>query len=595
MICNENKQKCPSTSKRAIDTILSWVEDSKNKIKELIDRTDNLQTIIQSLVPDQSLTTTLQKIVNLFEFPSNGTPKINVGVPALKAGQLLGLDDSLVVLNTGAIRKHCSFNGNPNKVLSGAGTWVDKDDNTFTGTPIEITWEALVELQDSKKLTAGAWYRIIDYATYVFQTGVYSTGNGFDILILATDTNSLCENVYFLPRKNDTYFKNRNLNAWKGKYCLKNDTTRFGCLKTTDSKFIVVNNKYYVKYPNTIGYKPIGTLREWRPISKPIEEVYNCASDSATISDIINYSEGCLYLKDDADVKKGTPFYINTSGTIEEGGTVQGVLDKSKGFIYYLCDEFNNTAGFDFNTIEYKVKFMDENDRDRVGTLFNLNRLNSGNNYLINNNYVQSLIIEGKQYINRIILDASEKCQYNFFIGDYCKDIYIKAVEIRENLFKGECHTIDFEITGDFYNNIIHNNCTQNYTVGIVESMCNNTLGYGFKWNTIGKNFQTRSSKFDNNTFGNSVTYSGLVGSYMNFGGDNSFIIMNKTPTSNYTYINIEQGVKYIKCIRGGLMQNVNILKGVSGTEDKSIEIGSASYVNYYPAQDNKQYTDKYV
>lgn len=42
-------------------------------------------------------------------------------------------------------------------------------------------------------------------------------------------------------------------------------------------------------------------------------------------------------------------------------------------------------------------------------------------------------------------------------------------------------------------------------------------------------------------------------------------------------------------------MQNVNILKGVSGTEAKSIEIGSASYVNYYPAQDNRQYTDKYV
>ena len=93
----------------------------------------------------------------------------------------------------------------------------------------KVTWEELVQLKTDKKLVPGSYYRIIDYSTIVLAENIMqSEYNKIDIIALAVSEDTLSEDVTFAQNENDTYYKNRNVLAWKGKYCLENDVTRFG-------------------------------------------------------------------------------------------------------------------------------------------------------------------------------------------------------------------------------------------------------------------------------------------------------------------------------------------------------------------------------
>ena len=107
----------------------------------------------------------------------------------------------------------------------------------------EITYSELKEMRDNDKLSPGALYRITDYICTTTQENTVSAGNKFDIIVLATSTNTLSEQaraINHTPQEGETdYFANNNLSAWQIWYCLDNDTNRFPWSDATNGKGVI--------------------------------------------------------------------------------------------------------------------------------------------------------------------------------------------------------------------------------------------------------------------------------------------------------------------------------------------------------------------
>lgn len=103
----------------------------------------------------------------------------------------------------------------------------------------ETTYAALKTLRDAGELTPGMWYRITDYTCITSQSNTRSAGHQFDILVLATSAGTLSEDALAAHHSGDTYFADSKLEAWKLKYCLDNNTSRFGWVNAATGKGVV--------------------------------------------------------------------------------------------------------------------------------------------------------------------------------------------------------------------------------------------------------------------------------------------------------------------------------------------------------------------
>ena len=110
-------------------------------------------------------------------------------------------------------------------------------------TMVETTYADLKSMRDNGTLTPGMWYRITDYECTTTQSNTISAGNKFDVIVLATGTNSLSEQaraINHTPQEGETdYFANSNLSAWQIWYCLDNNTTRFAWADATNGKGVI--------------------------------------------------------------------------------------------------------------------------------------------------------------------------------------------------------------------------------------------------------------------------------------------------------------------------------------------------------------------
>ena len=118
------------------------------------------------------------------------------------------------------------------------------EDKLDTLTPYEeILYADLVTKRNSGTLNPGTWYRITDYITTTTQSDTQSANHPFDILVLATGTNTLSEDALAIQHEGDTYFTNSNLSAWELKYTLNNDTNKYDWADTANGKGVI----YYMK------------------------------------------------------------------------------------------------------------------------------------------------------------------------------------------------------------------------------------------------------------------------------------------------------------------------------------------------------------
>ncbi len=123
-------------------------------------------------------------------------------------------------------------------------------------TMVETTYADLKSMRDNGTLTPGMWYRITDYECTTTKSNTISAGNKFDVIVLATGTNSLSEQaraINHTPQEGETdYFANSNLSAWKIWYCLDNATTRFTWADSTNGKGVIY--RMIDEWGNECGY-----------------------------------------------------------------------------------------------------------------------------------------------------------------------------------------------------------------------------------------------------------------------------------------------------------------------------------------------------
>lgn len=174
-------------------------------------------------------------------------------------GSRLGKEEDLVLGNG-------SFKGIRTEIYTGGGIYSYDDkiptseavynciENKIDDSSIEhITYSNLKTLRDNSGLLPGKWYRITDYKTTTSITNTQSANHIFDILVMAVSRNALSEIAFATKNAYDTYFSGRKLQAWELRYCLDNDTFRFGWASNTAEGRGVI---YYMKdeYNNEAPY-----------------------------------------------------------------------------------------------------------------------------------------------------------------------------------------------------------------------------------------------------------------------------------------------------------------------------------------------------
>lgn len=92
---------------------------------------------------------------------------------------------------------------------------------------IEIEYSTLKALKAIGALVPGQFYKITDYKTLTSQENTSSLEHRFDIIVQALSETKLSENAQAAVNKEDKFFKDQNLSAWKLKYSLSNDSDRF--------------------------------------------------------------------------------------------------------------------------------------------------------------------------------------------------------------------------------------------------------------------------------------------------------------------------------------------------------------------------------
>lgn len=108
---------------------------------------------------------------------------------------------------------------------------------------LPLTWEELITLKNNSELIPGVIYKITDYEFISPNARLTASDKHVDILIKATSTNTLDENVSFYSEDFDT-------SGWSGKYTI-DDVDKFDYIdkskKVTSLNSITTVNKY--SYP----------------------------------------------------------------------------------------------------------------------------------------------------------------------------------------------------------------------------------------------------------------------------------------------------------------------------------------------------------
>lgn len=123
--------------------------------------------------------------------------------------------------------------------------------NMTTDHLIKVTYDELVDLRNTSSLEPGVFYRITDYEFTSTDPEVISAGHRFDIIVLAVSENVLSEDARAIQHdfteeekkkyseEEQHYFDNSDLSAWRLRYCLDADTSRFSWVPEKRDSLIV--------------------------------------------------------------------------------------------------------------------------------------------------------------------------------------------------------------------------------------------------------------------------------------------------------------------------------------------------------------------
>jgi len=408
---------------------------------------------------------------------------------------------------------------------------------------INITYSSLKSLRDNSQLKKGKWYRITDYVTTTGQANTRSAGHQFDIVVFATASNELSEIAKAIIHSGDTYFSKAHLNAWKIKYCLDNDTTRFNWA-TSSGKGVI----WFMEdeWGNQAPY-------DFKNIQFELFQI----TGSGVLDDDLEY---WYYW--------ATPSHVPNGYSIDEQ---QG----SEQYCYTFHDGYKDQdASLSLNINEGMYPDQDGVYNNVINEYHVFSQIDNENGYkVLSLNYIIILC----RYDNGIENPVSI---FNIFGVDN-HDIIIGSLS-RNNTFGSDCYSNTFG--SDCYSNTFGNYCYSN-TFG--SSCDSNTFGSSCDSNTFGNYcyYNTFGSSCDSNTFG-SDCYSNTFGIKVN---------NTKTTIDYCRYIIIDNGCNYLNitcsdtsATSSNYLQNIHIHLGVQGSSSsyKTITVSdrNLSYeINYIP------------
>ena len=423
--------------------------------------------------------------------------------------------------------------------LENLKTFYNNSKKSF-GNMTNITYAELKTLRDNSQLVEGQYYRITDFVTTVDQEDAKSAGHHFDIIVLATSSNTLNENALAAKHAEDTYFDNSNLDAWELKYDLDNDKSKYAWADETNGKGVI----YYMKdeFNNECSYDFKNVLfKRYKLKNKSGLHLADSPLENPDYDDLIKqaFINWQSYLGTSMNSNNVSFYY--TRGLYSDGYLVSGadiynydssyksydkgtfVFDENSGGNYVavhssydyfdIIAEVENTNGEWFYTFSKKATGADVAVDASLSKLINVECYNNsikeyikGGLYDLNNNIFIILGSRGIMYRNNFNTNCCNNtfgtnCYSNTF-GTNCNSNTF-GTNCNSNTFGKYCYSNTF---GNYYSyNTFGNSCNRN------------TFGTNCKSNTFGNscNSNTFGSDCNSNTFGNSC-YSNTFGTNCN-------------------------------------------------------------------------------
>ena len=352
--------------------------------------------------------------------------------------------------------------------------------------PVALTYEELVELRTAGHLTQGQTYRITDYVTTTVAAGTQSAGHPFDVIVVALGNNVLSEEAWAILHDGDTYFQNCKLQAWKLKYCLDNDTTRFAWANAQNGKGVI----YWMRdeFGNECPYdfKNIMFAR------------YKITTIKGTATDLVNQYLGF------ADIQ-------NSSVVYPSGATL------STTAVYrYTFDYLSGTTSRDTSIYQMSQSAIKVHDNEIMAYFVDkkqqLNNITAGGTSFsdcygnVFETQNRNWAISGSVYGNHVGSNGYNNSVGNWFTNNSVGQ-YFQNNSVGNDFYSNSVgQYFRYNTVGNWFtNNSVGNNCYYN-TVG--NGFGSNTVGNGFSSNSVGQSFNNNSvgNSCSSNTIADNVT-----------------------------------------------------------------------------------------
>ena len=457
-----------------------------------------------------------------------------------------------------------------NKTIVGAITELWNKFTDYLKGIQQVTYAQLVTLRNNSGLKPGQWYRITDYMTTVVNdTEARSAGHPFDLLVMATSSNTLSEEAKAIKSSRDSndYFADANLNAWKVWYCLDNDTTRFQWADTENGKGVIW--RMIDEWQNDCPY-------DFKNVQFKRYRVYDDSPHGeleALDGQYYGYNGDMnnVHIDDEDDFVWAYTFTLidENDDYVDYSIKKEGALDTETDWGY--LNQFKK-GRCEYNRIRHSYTAVTIDDQCYRTLMLNNIVLISTINEECGLSGEMQLNEFGVGNYNMTVKDNPEKnvfgnkC-YNNIVGSYANTF---GNDCSGNTFGNDCSGNTFgngcswnTFGNDCYENTFGNDCYEN-TFGNY-FRCN-TFGNGCGGNTFGNDCyeNTFGNNCSGNTFGN--------GCYRNTFG-NGF--QYNTFGNKCRYLTVHNGVRYVEVPGGSTdysyVQNAQILNGTHGSDSSNM------------------------
>ena len=454
-----------------------------------------------------------------------------------------------------------------------------------------ITYSELKALRDNAQLIPGMQYRITDYQCTTSTVNTSSAGHQFDIIVVADSANTLNETARACLHTGDTYFSYTKFEAWQLKYCLDNDTNRFGWADTTNGKGVIYwlrdenGNECQYDFKNIIfdmyehfDLRGPGTYTYYRNATLDANGYYGWTTPSIPAS---SYNMPKNVYTNTLTLTSDMTWYKDTSGTVGTSFYIRNIRGVRFSGYTFNCSSSSTPSDV---SMQGGVSAFNCIGNVILGRRIDTNALQL--NFTVFTTDSQHYIKKANWYRNTIGFDNhdnvfnSVRVNNNEIAKNFNDNVFNYYAEDNHILGEFYSNVCDYEfqnnrIDGSFYSNAISSrfggNTIRHFYQNDVGSMTSCEIGI-LSNSSIGRIGSCRIEDASYITLGNGI--SGLT-----IGQDCSYISIGDSVNDLYLRdCEIESNVHYIvlTCLDtvanyNNYLQNVRIHTGVHGSSSSNM------------------------